>query len=73
MDAYSDSSYSHVGNGGNELDIGMDELLRQRSAMDAMFFHTFQDNDLGDGARITEAIFEIVKTENYTPLFELGR
>ena len=39
--AYSDSSSSHVGNGGNEVSIGMDELLRQRSAMDALFFHTF--------------------------------
>ena len=39
--AYSDNSSSHVGNGGNELDIGMDELLRKRSVMDAMFFHTF--------------------------------
>ena len=34
--AYSDSSSSHVGNGGNELDIGMHDLLRQRSAMDSM-------------------------------------
>ena len=25
--AYSDNSSSHVGNGGNELDVGMDELL----------------------------------------------
>ena len=39
--SYSDSSSSHVGNEGNELDIGMDELLRQRSAMDAMLCHTF--------------------------------
>ena len=25
--AYSDSSSSHVGNGGNEVEVGMDELL----------------------------------------------
>ena len=39
--AYSASSSSQVGNGGNELDVGMDDLLRKRSAMDAMLFHTF--------------------------------
>ena len=38
--AYIDSISLHIGNGGNELDVGMDELLRKRSAMDAMFFHT---------------------------------
>ena len=28
--AYSDKNSSHVGNGGNELDVGMDGLLQQR-------------------------------------------
>ena len=39
--AYIDNNSSHVRNGGNEVDIGMDELLRQMSVMDAMLFHTF--------------------------------
>ena len=39
--AYSDSSSSHVGNGGNEVEVGMDELLWQMSSMDAMLLHTF--------------------------------
>ena len=59
--AYSDSNYSHVGNGGNEVDVGMDELLQQRSAMDAILFHTFQDNELGDDVCITKSFFEILK------------
>ena len=41
----------------------MDELLRQRSAMYEMLFHTFQDNELGGDARITEAFFESLKSK----------
>ena len=51
----------------------MDDLLWQMSAMDAMLFDTFQDNDIGDGARTTEAFFEILEMTNSTPLFEPGR
>ena len=40
----------------------MDELLRQRSSMDAMLFHTFQDNDIGDDAHIIESLFESLKS-----------
>ena len=39
--SYNDSGYSRVGNRGNEIYIGMDELLWQTSAMDGMLFHTF--------------------------------
>ena len=47
----------------------MDELLRQRSAMDAMLFHTFQDNELGDDAHIIDTFFQILKLDSTTPLF----
>ena len=57
MNVYSNSSSSHVVNGGNEVDVGMDELLQQKSAIDAMLFHTFQDNELGDDTLITESLF----------------
>ena len=68
--SYSGSSSSHVGNGGNELDVGMDELLGKRSAMDAMLFHTILDNELGDNACITKPFFQILKIENSTIFFE---
>ena len=40
--------------------------------MDEMLFHTFQYNDLGDGAQshIIEAFLEILKSKNSTPFFE---
>ena len=41
--------------------------------MDAMLFHTCQDNELGDGTHITEAFFESLKLKNSTPLFEHGQ
>ena len=39
--SYIDSSCSHVENGTNEVNVGMDELLQQRSSMDSNFFLTF--------------------------------
>ena len=41
--------------------------------MDAMLFHTFQDNELGGDAHITEAFFESLQMINFTPLFEPGQ
>ena len=34
--SYNNSSYSHVGNGDNEVDVGMDELLQKMLVMDVM-------------------------------------
>ena len=36
MNSYSNSGSSHVGNGGKEIDVSMDELLQHTSSMDAM-------------------------------------
>ena len=71
--SYSNSSYSHVGNGDNEVDVGMDELLRKTSVMDAMLLHTFQENELNDGAHITEEFFESIKSNSNTPFFGSSR
>ena len=40
--------------------------------MDEMLFHTFQYNDLGDGAQshIIQAFLESLKSKNSTPFFE---
>ena len=70
---YSDSSSSHVGNGGNEVEVCMDDWLRQRSSMDAMFFHTFRNSEVRDDTCITESFFKRLKLENTTPLFEPRR
>ena len=67
--SYNNSSSSHVGKGENEVEVGMDELLWQTSAMDAMLLHTFQDNEMRDDTHITEAFFESVKSNSNTLLF----
>ena len=40
--------------------------------MDEMLFHTFEYNDLGDGAQshIIQAFLESLKSKNSTPFFE---
>ena len=71
--SYNNSSSSHVGNGDNEVEVGMDELLQQMSAMDAMLLHAFQDNELGDDTHIIESFFESLKSVSNTPLFGPGQ
>ena len=61
MNSYSDSGSSHVHNEGNEVGIVIDELLQERIVINAMLFHIFQDNAIGDDTRIIESLFQILK------------
>ena len=71
--SYRNSSYSHVGNGGNEIEVGMDELLRDMGSMELVLLYAFQDNDLGDDTHIIESFFESLKSVSNTPLFGPGQ
>jgi hypothetical protein len=37
--------------------------------MDTMFLYEFQNDDLGDGAHLTDTFFKILKYDSTTPLF----
>ena len=67
---YNNSSSSQVGNGGNQIEGGMDDYLRDTSAMETILLDAFQNNDrLGDDAHIAENFFESLKFYSTTPLF----
>ena len=47
----------------------MDDYLRDMTAMETMLLDTFQNDELGDDAHISDTIFEILKSASTTPLF----
>ena len=63
------SSSSEVGNGDNQKEVGMDDYLRDTTAMEIMFLDIFQSDELGDDAHISDTIFESLKSASTTPLF----
>ena len=67
--AYSSSSSSHVGNGGNQIEVGMDDFFWHTSVMDVLLFNAFRDNEQGDDSHITDTFFEFLKSTSTTPLF----
>ena len=70
---YNNSSSSKVGNGGNQIEVGMDDYIRDMTAMETIFLDTFQNDDhLGDDAHITDTFFESLKFASTTPLFGPG-
>lgn len=48
------SSSSQVGNGGNQIEFGMDDYVHNTTSMEAMLLDAFQNDKLGDDAHITE-------------------
>ena len=42
------------------------------TAMEAMLLDTFQNDDLGDDAHITDTLFKSMESNSTTPLFGLG-
>ena len=65
---YNDSSSSQAGNGGNQIDVGMDDYLRDTIAMETMFVDAIQNDDqLGDDARIIDTLFESLKFSSTAP------
>ena len=67
---YNNSSSSQAGNGGNQIEVGMDDYLQDTNFMETMFLDAFQNDDqLGDDAHIADTFFEILKCASTTPLF----
>ena len=67
---YNNSSSSQLGNGDNQIDVGMDDYLRDTTAMDTMLLDAFQNDDqIGDDAH---SFFESLKFPSTTPLFGPG-
>ena len=68
---YSNSSSSEAGNGGNQIEVVMDDYLRDTTAMEIILLDAFQNDDqLGDDAHIADTFFESLKFASTTPLFE---
>lgn len=66
------SSSSQVGNGGNQIEVGMDDYLWDTIAMEAMLLDAFQNYELRDDAHITDTLFESLESTSTTPLFFPG-
>ena len=69
---YSNTSSSHVGDEGNDTDVGIDDLLWDTQEMEGMLLHAFQQNELGDDIDIVDTFFEILKYSSTNPLFGHG-
>ena len=63
------SSSSQVGNGGNQIEVGMDDYLQDMTAMEEMLIDAFHNDELGDDAYIIDTLFENLKYASTTPLF----
>ena len=62
-------SSSHVGDTGNDVEVGMDDLLWDTQAMEGILLDTFQQNELGYDVDIIDTFFKILKFASMTPLF----
>ena len=70
---YNNISSSQAGNGGNQIEVGMDDYLRDTTAMETMLLDTFQNDDqLGDDAHIIDTFFKSLKFSSTTPIFGPG-
>ena len=59
---YINSSSSQVGNGGNQIEVGMDDYLQDTTSMETMLSDAFHSDELGDDAHITNTFFESLKS-----------
>ena len=67
---YNNRSSSQAGNGDNQIEVGMDDYVRDTTAMETMLLDAFQNDDqLGDDAHITGTFFESLKFASTTLLF----
>jgi hypothetical protein len=66
---YSNTSSSHVGDEGNDIEVGMDDFLWDTQAMEGMLLDAFQQNELGDDVDVIDTFFESLKSASTTPLF----
>ena len=55
------------------MEVGMDDYLRDTTAMETMLLDAFQNDDqLGDDAHIADTFFKSFKFASTTPLFGPG-
>ena len=67
---YKNISSSQDGNGGNQIEVGMDDYLRDMTSMETMLLDAFQNNDqLVNDAHIADTFFKSLKFSSTTPLF----
>jgi hypothetical protein len=66
---YKNSISSQVGNGFNQIEVGMDDYLRDTTTMETMLLDAFHNDELGDDSHITNTFFESLKSASTTPLF----
>jgi hypothetical protein len=66
---YNNSGSSQVGNGFNEIEVGMGDYLRDTTSMETMLLGAFQNDERGDDAHITDTLFKSLKSASTTPLF----
>ena len=67
---YNNNSSSQARNGGNQIEVGMDDYLIDTTTMETMLLDAFQNDDqLGDDAHIADNFFERLKFSSTTPLF----
>ena len=52
------SSSSQVGNGGNQIQVGMDDYLWDMTTMEAMLLDAIQNDELGDDVHNIDTLFE---------------
>ena len=58
--------------GGNDVEVGMDDFLQGTQIMEGMLLDALQQNQLGDDVDIDATLFQSMKSTSTTPLFELG-
>ena len=63
---------SQVGNGGNQIEVGMDDYLWDTTVMEIMLLDAFQNDDLGDDFHITNTLFKCLKSTSTTLVFGPG-
>lgn len=66
------TSFSHVGDGSNDVEVGIDDFLQVSQSMEVMLLDAFQQNELGDDIDISDTFFESLKSTSTTPLFGYG-
>jgi hypothetical protein len=69
QDLDNNTSSSHVGDEGNDIEVGMDDFLSDTQAMEGMLLNAFQQNELGDGTDVVDTLFKSLKSASTTPLF----
>lgn len=51
------------------MEVGMDDYLLDTTSMEKMLLDSFQNNELGDDAHITDTLFESLKCFHHPSLW----